>query len=225
MPADDPAFTDASLALLAELEQNNNRDWYNAHKARFETELFAPFAAVLEEASERLRAAGSRLSGSRDTMFRMNRDVRFSKNKSPYKTAVSGLLTPSGRRGEDDGLAYLHLDATGGFAAVGFYNLTPAALAPIRDAMIEQAEGFAAVLERLTAADRTLWDDNPLSAMPRGYSEHADHPHAEHLKRRSLLIRADLPRERWLDGSITDRLVALARDGTGLLDFCRAARA
>ncbi|MEM6973038.1 MAG: DUF2461 domain-containing protein [Pseudomonadota bacterium] len=219
-----PMIASEGFALLEGLIENNNREWFTANRQAFEDALIAPFAAILEAASERLAAEGAALSGSRDTMFRMNRDVRFSKDNPPYKTAVSGVLTRSGKKSDDDGLAYLHLEAEGGFAAVGFYNLSPAALGPIRDAIIERAAAFDTVLGGLRAAGRELSDGKMLSAMPRGYAEHAAHRHAEHLRRKSLIIKAPLDRSAWTSTDATDALVRLVLDGMPLLDFVRSAR-
>ncbi|MEM9762333.1 MAG: DUF2461 domain-containing protein [Pseudomonadota bacterium] len=212
------------FALLEGLTENNNRDWFTANKQAFEDALIAPFAAILEAASDRLAAEGVTLTGGRDTMIRMNRDVRFSKEKTPYKTGVSGVLTRSGKKSDDDGLAYLHLKAEGGFAAVGFYNLSPAALSPIRDAIIERAEAFDSILAGLCAAGRELSEGEMLSAMPRGYSEHVAHRHAEHLRRKSLIVKAPLERSAWTSTDATDALVRLVLDGLPLLKFVRAAR-
>ncbi|MEL6700467.1 MAG: DUF2461 family protein, partial [Pseudomonadota bacterium] len=89
-------FTDKSFEFLEGLAANNDRDWFNEHKPTFQEYLETPFANLLEALSNRLADADVTLEGSKKTMFRMNRDVRFSEDKSPYKTAVSGLLTRDG---------------------------------------------------------------------------------------------------------------------------------
>ena len=128
-------FSTESFTFLRGLEDNNNRDWFNENKAKFAKHLEQPFADLLEALSNRLSDARRPLSGDKSTMFRMNRDVRFSKDKTLYKTNVSGMLTPSGSKSEVSSILYLHLQSGGGFAAAGYYNLSPKQLIPIRDAI------------------------------------------------------------------------------------------
>jgi uncharacterized protein (TIGR02453 family) len=148
-----------AFAFLENLAANNDREWFNANKKTFATELERPFVHLLETLSARLTDASRPLSGGKATVFRMNRDVRFSDDKRPYKTNLSGLLTPSGTKKELGGIVYLHLDAQGGFAAAGLYNLTPAQLGPIRDTMIADAKGFAEVkaAQRLSIPSSTIF--------------------------------------------------------------------
>ncbi|MEM8553029.1 MAG: DUF2461 domain-containing protein [Pseudomonadota bacterium] len=216
-------FTQDSFKFLAGLKSNNDRDWFNDNKSVFTTKLEAPFAELLEALSDRLSDALQPLRGGKSTMFRMNRDVRFSNDKSPYKTAVSGLLTPSGKKAEANGVCYVHLDATGGFSAVGYYSLSPKQLGPMRDAIIDRADEFDDVMAKLKRAKRRLSDDDMLSAMPRGFSQHADHRHADALKLKSLMIVETLPKSAWLSGDVVDRIEKLARDGMPLLTFAQPA--
>ena len=146
-------FTRKSFELLKELEENNNKDWYDEHREDFETYLRSPFAEVLERASDRLDETATPLIGSARTMFRQNRDIRFSKDKSPYNTQISGVMTPSGTKAEKSGLLYLQLDATGGMLACGFYQLRASELAPIRDRMLEKPKEFSKVLKDLETAE------------------------------------------------------------------------
>ncbi|CTQ51261.1 DUF2461 domain-containing protein [Jannaschia donghaensis] len=217
-------FTEQSFAFLENLAANNDRDWFHANKATFQEKLESPFSDLLDALSNRLADALRPLSGGKSTMFRMNRDVRFSEDKSAYKTNVSGLLTPSGTKSEGAGLVYLHLDATGGFAAAGYHALSPKQLRPIREAMIERANGFDNVLSVLSDADRVLEAEDALTAMPRGFTDHAEHRHANHIKLKSLIVRQDLPKVAWTSGDVMDRVEALARDAMPLLTFAEPAR-
>lgn len=217
-------FTDDSFRFLTDLAANNTRDWYMENKQRHRDHLQLPFASLLEALSNRLTDARRPVSGDKSTMFRLNRDVRFSENKAPYKTNVSGLLTPSGTKSQASGLVYIHLEPKASFVAAGFFKLSPKQLAPMRDAMIERADQFDTVLDALAASDRVLADMGGLSAMPRGYAQHAVHRHADHIKRTSLIVREDLPDALWLSGAVTDRIEQLARDAMPLLTFQDPAR-
>lgn len=212
-------FSTDSFAFLHELEQNNNREWFNENKPRFTKHLQEPFVNLLEALSNRLSDAKRPLCGGKSTMFRMNRDVRFSKDKALYKTSVSGVLTPSGTKSEVSAILYLHLQRGGGFAAAGYYNLSPKQLIPIRDAIVERAEPFDEVLEALSKGSRNLDEGQMLSSMPRGYEQHATHRHAEHIRRKSLLIKQPLTEEDWMSGDVIDYVERMARDAMPLLTF------
>ena len=103
-------ISETSFALLTELAANNSKEWYDAHKADIKTHCLTPFGEMLEHVSNRLIDGPLPLEGSTKTMFRMNRDVRFSKDKSPYKTSVSGMLTPSGTKAEIAGMVYVEMN-------------------------------------------------------------------------------------------------------------------
>ncbi|MGR3467073.1 MAG: DUF2461 domain-containing protein [Shimia sp.] len=214
-------FTDRSFEFLEGLAANNDRDWFNANKQTFEEACEAPFIDLLEALSNRLSDAPVTLEGSKKTMFRMNRDVRFSKDKSPYKTSVSGLMTRDGTKGEMGGILYIHLDAQGGFAGTGWHNLQAKDLAPYRDKMIADPDGFTEIREALTKAGRDFDWDNSLTRLPKGYTDFEDHPHADTLKLKSYLIREDLPKTAWKTGDVIDRVEKLARDAMPLLKYFR----
>ncbi|MEM6482817.1 MAG: DUF2461 domain-containing protein [Pseudomonadota bacterium] len=219
-----PVFSSAAFEFLPDLEANNNREWFNANKPRFQDLLERPFIALLEALSNRLVDAKRPIYGGKQTLFRMNRDTRFSDDKSPYKTNLSGVLTPSGTKSESTGLLYIQLGAAGGFSVSGYYNLSPKQLGPMRDAMIEQPARFESVLKSLSDSGRAFDTSMSLSSMPKGFTEHGDHPFADYIKLKSLMVREDLPKAAWLDGSCVDILEGLARDTMELLSFTQPGR-
>lgn len=218
------AFDSQSFAFLEDLAANNDRDWFTTNRELFTARLEQPFVHLLETLGNRLADAPRPVSGGRATVFRMNRDVRFSADKRPYKTNLSGLLTASGTKKEAGGVVYIQIDATGGFAAAGFHGLSPAELGPIRDAIVARAGDFARIKARLAQAGRDLDRSDGLTAMPKGFTDHADHPHAAEIRLKSLILREDLGRDLWLSGEVTGRVERLARDAMPLLAFAGAAR-
>lgn len=217
-------FTPKSFDLLEGLAANNDKAWYEEHRKDFEAYLRQPFAEVLEQATAGLSETDVPLMGGPKTMFRQHRDIRFSKDKSPYSTHVSGVLTPSGTKAEKEGLVYVHLDSSGGFVACGFYQLKPTDLGPIRDRILEKPEEFAGVLKDLEAAGFSLSDENKLTTMPRGYKEYEGHEYADYLKLKSFMVQIHLGRGAWLDGDIVDCIVGYAKSCASLLAFGRAAK-
>ncbi|NJL48910.1 MAG: DUF2461 domain-containing protein [Leptolyngbyaceae cyanobacterium SM2_5_2] len=214
-------FTPTSFELLEGLAANNEKAWYEAHRNDFEAYVRQPFAMTLELATERLAETVVPLKGGPKTMFRQNRDVRFSKDKSPYSTHVSGVLTPSGTKAEKEGLVYVQLEPSGGLIACGFYKLKPAELGTIRDKIVEEPKAFAQVLEDLAVAGLSLSDEDKLTNMPRGYEVHSGHDYADYLKLKSFMTQVNLGRGAWLDGDIVDCIVDYAKGCASLLAFGR----
>src|SRR6476659_4928251 len=122
----------STLKFLKDLKKNNNRPWFEAHRKQYETakEDFLSFAekliagiAVFDPPIAQLKA--------KDCTFRINRDVRFSKDKSPYKNNIAGYFNRNGKKGNGAGY-YLHVEPGKSFAAGGMWQPEPNELAKIR---------------------------------------------------------------------------------------------
>ena len=212
-------FSKASFELLKELKENNNREWYHEHKELIKLDLIEPFAQTLERVSAKLKRTRLPLKGSRQTMFRLNRDTRFSNNKKPYKENIGGLLTPSGHKNESNGLVYIHLDSNGGMMAAGFYRFSATQLAPIRQRMLDEPKAWHLVKRALFKAQLELDRSNNLKSMPRGFNGFKDHEHAEYLKLKNLIVQKPLPKTAWLKDDVVNRATEFAKAVTPLLLF------
>ena len=168
-------FGPDATRFFDELAEHNNRDFFTANRERFDREVAEPLAALVDSLPERF--------GTFRT-FRMNRDVRFSKDKSPYKTQHSVL-------GGHDGVDfYLHLDAKGFLAATGTYMFTHDQLERYRSAVDadktgERLHSIVAELRRKRSLDLDAGGSAALKTAPRGYS--TDHPRIELLRRKGLV--------------------------------------
>ncbi len=219
----DHGFTRKSFDLLEGLAAHNDKDWYEANRDAFDAHVRAPFEAVLAAATELMADDDRALKGGAKTMFRQNRDVRFSKDKRPYKTSVAGMLTPSGAKDEDAGLVYAQVGAEGGLAAAGFHALDTATLGRVRDRILAEPDAFDGVLGALRGSGFALDDEGALKSMPRGYAEHAEHRHAAALRLKGYMIRETEPKQAWLDGRVAARMAALSRSAGPLFAFVEAA--
>lgn len=213
-----------TFRFLRGLAAHNDKVWFDAHRTDYEEHVREPFVVALEACAAATVRGPWPLSGGKPTMFRINRDVRFATDKSPYKTAVGGLLTPDGSKSAGAGVGYLHLAAGGGFVACGHYQLSPARLGPVRDAILEHDDDFAAVLDDLGARGRSMDTDDDLSAMPRGYSEHTGHRHAAMLRHRSFIVTQPLTERDWQQGDVVAALASLVADCAELVRFVGRAR-
>jgi uncharacterized protein (TIGR02453 family) len=210
-------FTASSFDILRALEANNNRDWHEAHKADLKSLVRDPFAGMLTITSALLEGSRYPLLGNDKTMFRQNRDVRFSKDKTPYKTNVSGMLTLDGTKTEMGGVVYAQIGPRDGLSAGGFYQLATADLGKVRDRIIADAGRFGDLVGDLAAKGCPLERDNSLKTMPRGFKQHEDHPLAAYLMLKGYTVRQAQPPEVWIGGDIVERLVTLA-DAIGPLN-------
>lgn len=109
-----------ALPFLKALGFHQDRDWFKENKALYESDVKTPLGDLIEHVSARMEAEGLPLRGTRKTsLYRVNRDVRFSKNKDPYNTHASALLTRTGTK-KDQGFAYVHMSNERSFVATGF---------------------------------------------------------------------------------------------------------
>lgn len=141
-------FTQDYLNFLTELNDNNNRDWFNDHKKRFKEHVEAPFKAFLQDLIDTASAADTRISITpKEAMFRIYKDIRFSKDKIPYKTHMSAIVGEGGRKGMKPNGIYLHsgFDQFGIFA--GAYRPQPKQVKLIREAIVSDMTGFQSILD------------------------------------------------------------------------------
>ncbi|MDN4643711.1 DUF2461 domain-containing protein [Arthrobacter sp. PsM3] len=174
---------DAAFQFYAELERNNNRDWWLEHKATYDAAVKGPLTLLLAELEPSFGAA---------KLFRPNRDIRFSLDKSPYKTA-QGALAPTA-----DGVGfYIQLSADGLLIGGGCHTQTPAQLTRFRSAVDAPSSGGAlqSIVQDIEAAGFAV-EGESLKTVPRGFDK--DHPRAELLKHKSLTAGANVGQPGWL---------------------------
>ena len=211
---------DEGLAFLEDLEERNSKDFFDANKAVFKEQVQAPFAALVEAAAARLRPTVPNLG--RPKIFRIYRDLRFAKDKRPYKTSMSASV-PSRLRDEGGGPGvatgfYVNVGPAGLYTASGLYHPDRADLQRVRAAIADPDRGpeLEAILRRAAGKGLEPWLD-PLQRMPRPWP--ADHLRAGLLKARSLVLNRQHERAPWLQtAELVDHLVA---DWRAMIPFNR----
>ncbi|HUB08955.1 MAG TPA: DUF2461 family protein, partial [Myxococcales bacterium] len=142
-------FPPSGTAWFKALALEQNREWFQANRAGYDTLWLAPMRALLAELAGPLAKVHGRKVGS-PKIFRLNRDVRFSKDKSPYKTNIAALVPFAGLPPMMGPAAlYLHLGLDE-VVAFGFYTLEPAGLQRLRRGLLDERTGRAA--QKLVAA-------------------------------------------------------------------------
>lgn len=175
-------------AFLADLAENNERAWFEAHRSEYQA-LREDFGAFVGQAIGAIAEwdEGLRWKDPKDCMFRIYRDVRFSNDKSPYKTTFSAHISEQNRRGGPPGY-YLEIDHTGTMlAAGGIWMPEPKTLARLRDSIAEHPQRLQKVL-RTRGFRKTFGDlqGDRLTRPPRGYSDAT--PLIEYIKLKSFIV-------------------------------------
>jgi uncharacterized protein (TIGR02453 family) len=136
-------FTTNFLNFLAELSIHNERDWFTANKSRFKKDVEAPFLKFADAMIDRAKAVDPRIAiTAKDTVFRIYRDTRFSADKTPYKTHMSALIAPGGRKAMHPGGMYLQMSHEDFRIYGGAYQPDKDALQRIREAIAADLTGF-----------------------------------------------------------------------------------
>jgi uncharacterized protein (DUF2461 family) len=229
-------FADTEMKLFRALAKHNDREWFAKHKAEYEEGWAKPMAALLAEAKERVDAAYPHVEIGDPKVFRIQRDVRFSADKSPYKTQVSGMLPARTGKSAMEAPAALYLQlgveapgaqrreprdqgGLGGgapqreaFAAAGLYATDAPTLARYRAAVLDDAKGpeLAKMVRALEKKGYSTMAAESLKSAPRGVDP--SHPRIDLLKMKGLAVTfPPLPTDKLGSRAIVDWLVAEAK--------------
>ncbi|WP_116969276.1 DUF2461 domain-containing protein [Blastomonas sp. UPD001] len=206
------------LAFFRDLAAAQNRDWFQANKRRYEAAVKEPLRDLVVGSNEALAARGVPLSGDpRRSVSRINRDVRFSADKRPYKDYAA--LTFTRAAGEmSPGLLYVQFSPDECFAGIGFYAVDPAHLAAMRAGIAADQPGWVAVENALAKAGAPLEQGEALKRMPRGFEALAGSPVENALRLKAHVAKLRLEPER-LGPDLPDRIGQLALGAMPLLQF------
>jgi uncharacterized protein (TIGR02453 family) len=191
-----------ALEFYEGLAADNSKSYWQAHKTTYEECVLRPMLELLAELDAEFGAG---------KVFRPYRDVRFSADKSPYKTAIGATLARGG---------YVQLSADGLAVGCGMYHLEPDELARFRDAVSDDATGrrLETIVAALRAAGVDVTARDVLKTAPRGYPK--DHPRAELLRHKGLVAWKQWPVARWLGTAKSkDRVVDVLRAAGPLNDW------
>lgn len=209
-------FRPAAFRFLAGLGRNNTREWFDANRQVYENELKAPLIALIEEMDVHLAEMAPEIVGNPKTApFRIHRDVRFSSDKSPYKTNIAawfhhadagrgvGTAAPHGGAG-----FYFHMEAARASLGGGIWMPPRPTLKRLREVIDDNHRPLARILG--TAAIRRrfggLAEENMLTRMPRGYAD--THAAAAILRHQSFTLGREIPMRDLSSARLPERLAA-----------------
>ena len=215
------AFQPALTQFLDELAQNNNREWFREHKRRYETDVVDPvldFIRAMQprlmEISPYLMVDARKVGGS---MFRIYRDTRFSKDKTPYKTHV-GIRFPHREFKQRTGPGlYLHISSQHVYLATGVWHPDSSALTKIRAKIDGDPQGWLKARDNERFRQLYSLAGDSLKGAPRGYQK--DHPLLDDLRRKDFVGVQELPVTSLFKKGLPDKLAKSYRVTSPLLRF------
>jgi uncharacterized protein (TIGR02453 family) len=216
----------AAFTFFRQLARNNNKPWFEEHRTVYEQEVKGPLRDLVEEVDVRLGQVAPEFVGDpKRSMFRIYRDVRFSKDKSPYKTAAgvwfyhadAGRKVGKDAEGGGAGI-YFHFAPDGCFSAGGIWMPAGTVLSKLRDGLAEDHAGFERIIGEAKFKRRfgAMDEEAMLKRMPRGYAE--DHPAARWLRYKSFTVHRPLTTTQVQSKRLPDTLAA---DVVVMLPFLR----
>jgi uncharacterized protein (TIGR02453 family) len=207
-------FQPALFRFLRELKKHNERDWFMANKARYEADVRDPMLAFIRDLAPRLAKVSPHfvvdprpVGGS---MFRIHRDVRFSADKSPYKTHVAAHFQHARSRGAAPGF-YLSLALDESYGGAGLWRPEPDALAHVRKAMVAAPGEWKRATKGLELGGEVL------KRPPKGFDP--EHPLVEDLKRKDFVTGTAFSESQVCGADFLDRFVAACRAHGPLVRF------
>lgn len=210
-------FSPSLFQFLGELGANNDREWFQANKARYEAEVKGPmlafvraFAGPLEAINKHYLADPRPVGGS---MFRINRDTRFARDKSPYKTNVGAQFRhrDCSKDVHSPGF-YLHLQPGECFVSTGLWHPDPESLRKVRERILARSRAWKALQD---GGIEVLGES--LKRVPQGFDP--GHPWAEHLKLKDFYSHQPLTDQEVCAPDFLERFTEACRKGAPLVAF------
>ncbi len=212
------AFPKEGLQFLRALKRHNNREWFQEHRAIYEKHVKQPMADLIEALAEDFtQFAPEMIASPKVSSYRIYRDTRFSKDKSPYKSHVAAVFPRSGLAKHEGAGFYLHISPSELLMGGGLYMPLPEDLSAVRSHIAENTSRFLKIVggREFRKLFGTIAGEQ-LSRVPRGFS--ADHPAAAYLKYKQFLAGRNLP----ADAATTPRFYKLVTETfRGMLPFVR----
>ena len=220
-----PYFTSKGMSFLKRLEQNNERDWFHEHKSEYEDLIRTPALNFIDDMENDLAhlsphflAIAKKVGGS---LMRIHRDVRFSKDKSPYKTNIGiQFRHEMGKDVHAPGF-YVHIEPCDCFVGVGIWRPDSTALGKIRDSIIERDTYWLAAINDKKFKKNYELSGETLKTAPRGYDK--SHPLIDDLKRKDFIAISHMSDKDVLSKNFKQQVIKRFADAEPYMQFlCKA---
>ena len=232
--AREPHFTPELFSFLRDLKQHNNRDWFKANKARFEQVVRDPLLRFVADVGPRLAKVSPHIMADPrpvgGSIFRIYRDTRFAKDKTPYKTNAGAQFRHDAGKDVHAPGYYLHLapegQASGGmsggvFAGCGVWRPDSAGVRAIRDAIVDDPALWNKVTNGKSFKSACSMGGEKLKRPPRGFD--AEHPLIEDLKRKDFIASTSFTEADACAPDFITKFARFARTSAPLMKFIAGA--
>ena len=219
------SFKPETLNFLNELAQNNNRDWFNENKSRYEEQVLDVALLFIQSMQKPLReiaphftAIPKRMGGS---LMRVYRDTRFSKNKTPYKTNIGIQFRHEQAKDVHSPGFYVHVDPEQVFVGAGMWHPDSQALAGIRERISDKSSEWIRVSRDRKFTRHFQLGGTTLTRPPRGYDK--DHPMIEDLKRKDFIAIKNMSHDDALNPKFQQKVESAFKAASDYMQFlCKA---
>jgi len=218
--------TELILKFLKTLAKNNNREWFEKNKPKF-LEAKNEFELIVTDLLEDMVAFDNSLAGlePKKLIFRIYRDVRFSKDKRPYKNNFGAAISSVGKGLGSPGYYFQIQPGNKSFVAAGLFQPEPDKLAKVR----QEIDYNGAHLEKIFKEKKfktnfdAFWDEDALKTMPKGYAK--EHPHAKWLRLKSFMVTHDFSDREVGNGKFMKQVASVMKSAKPLNVFLKDALA
>lgn len=208
-----------TVKFLKDLKKNNNKTWFETNRKQYENARidFTSLVDAIIAATSKFDNALSNLK-AKECMFRINRDVRFSKDKSPYKSNMGAYMNPGGKKANTPGY-YFHCEPGQSFAAGGLYVPEPGALSKVRQEIDYNFDEWNTIINNKNFKKYFAKVDGieVLIRPPKGYE--ADNPAIEFLKMKSFIVSRPLSDAELLDKNLVKEITKTFEAMKPMIDF------
>jgi uncharacterized protein (TIGR02453 family) len=214
------------LQFLKAIKSNNNKEWFDANKEKY-LEAKAEYEVFIDSLLKGIHKFDKKISSDlkgKDCTFRIYKDVRFSKDKTPYKSNFGASINPGGKKSLVAGY-YLHIEPGASFLAGGVYMPEPEMLNAIRQEIDYNSAAFLKILKssEFKKYFKGLDEDGKLKTAPKGFEK--DHPQVEILKNKHFVVSYQLSDKQVEDKSLENTILSGFKAMHSFLEYLRGATA
>ncbi|HEY3405830.1 MAG TPA: DUF2461 domain-containing protein [Ohtaekwangia sp.] len=214
------------LKFLKDLARNNNREWFEKNKPKYliaKEEFEKVTTALLQE----MIGFDESLAGldPKKLIFRIYRDVRFSKDKRPYKNNMGAAFSAAGKGLGTPGYYFQIQPGGESFVAIGLFQPVPEILAKVRQEIDYNGDQLTKIFKekKFKSNFSKFWDEDALKTVPKGYAK--DHPHIDWLKLKSFIVIHNFTDSEVADKKFLKKTVDVLKSAKPLNDFLKEALA
>jgi len=212
-------FGTQAFPFLKALKFHANREWFAENKAIYESEVKNPLGDLSEAAGDACEAAGLPFRGNRKTSpFRIYRDVRFSKDKNPYKTNASAVLSRTATK-KDTGGIYMHFEPENCFIASGLWYPPSPQLKAMREQIMARTEGFLDIEQSLKKKGLLFSTERTLTRLPNAFKTAEGEELQRLLKLKMFIVNKPIPEDLALSKDLIKEVVTFGKDVLPLMEF------